>query len=218
MINIEIDATAFKRQLTGLERDQLPFAVMKALNKTGTDFQEAERGVIARNFTLRRATFIRNTVKIERGNFATKANLRTIINIDPTRDVLSKFEEGKDKTPREGSSIAIPVAAKRNKSDIVTRANRPKAYQLQDTTSSGSTRIAKGLKRVFMIKKADGTGGIFQRVGRGAASTIRELFTFEPRVPIPRSLHFYATARKTVAEKFPKNFRDAFANAMRTAR
>jgi hypothetical protein len=213
MIEIKLDAEKWMRQMEGGEK-QLPFAMSKALNETATDFQTAERNVIASRFTLRRPDFIKRTIKIERGNFATKANLRAIVNVDEKRDLLSKFEKGGDKQPREGRSIAIPVEARRNKSDIVTKGNRPKAYQLQQV----SANVAKGLKRTFLIRSADGKGALFQRVGRGKNSTIRNLFSFKSRVPIPKRLSFHDTARKTALTQWPKNMLKAFENAMRTAK
>ena len=90
--------------------------LVKALNATILDGQKSARSNIAERFTLRRSAFILNTVKIERGNFATKENLRAGVGIDRTRDILAKFEDGGTKTPREGSSIAIPVGARRRTS------------------------------------------------------------------------------------------------------
>lgn len=217
MITVELDIKAFQKGCDDAAKRQIPFATMKAINQTATDFQAAERTVISNNFTIRRSQFVLNTVKIERGNFATKDNLQAIIHIDPTRNELAKFEAGKPKLPTSGTSIAVPIAARRNKSDIITAANRPKALGLVNVPSKGGNIIARGLNRTFMIKRSDGTGGIFQRIGRGKG-TLKELFAFKPRVPIPKSLHFQETAVKTVTAKFSANFKTAFEYAMKTAR
>lgn len=219
MITISMDARQFTKDLDAAGQRQIPFAMMKTLNNTAEDVQAEQQEHIARKFTLRRPTFILNTVKINRGDWATKEKLRSIVRIDPDRDVLSKFEDEGQKTPMFGGhSLAIPIEAKRSKSDIVSAGDRPKALELNPVSSSGSTKIAKGKKRTFLIQRADGSGGIYQRIGRGKGSTIRLLYTLKTRVPLPRNLQFVENATRVVNEKMPINWTKWFAEAMRTAR
>lgn len=219
MIDISVDVGSLTRQLTSIEQKQIPFAAMKSVNELATTFQDVERkDVLAKKFTLRRPEFIKRTIKIERGNFATRDNLRAIVGVDPTRDLLSKFEKDGEKKPREGRSIAIPVGARRNKADIVPQSQRPRALGLTDVSSKGGVRVAKGDRRAFLIARADGTGGIFQRVGRGKNSTIKELFAFKPKVPIKNRLDFAVTARRVAAERWPKIFSKWLDIALKSAK
>lgn len=219
MIQITVDTKAFSEAMDNFQKNQLPFALKNTLNYTALDFQKAERDRIAQNFTLRRPDFILNTVKIERGDFATKEKLEVIVSIDPTRDLLAKFEDGGVKESRNPQgSVAIPVDARINKNDIITPSNRPKAFQLQTVNTKGGYLIAKGLKRVFLIKGPDGKGEIFQRVGKGKTSRLKLLYDLTKRVPIPKALGFMGTAEATVNDRLQRNFDVAFADAMRTAR
>jgi hypothetical protein len=194
--------------------------MMKTLNNTAEDVQAGQQEHIARKFTLRRPTFILNTVKINRGDFATKDNLRAIVRIDPDRDVLSKFEDDGKKTAMfaPAHAIAIPIEAKRGKNDILANNMRPRALQLTQIFTKGSNRIAEGLQRTFLIQKSDGSGGIFQRQGHGLGSTIHLLFKLKVTVPLPKSLKFVENATRVVNEKLPENWAKWFAEAMRTAR
>lgn len=218
MISVSIDSRAFSKDLSALEKSQLPFATMRMINEIAEGFQAEKQEDIVRKFTVRRPSFIMNTVKIARGHFATKDNLRAIVGIDPERDVLSKFEEDGVKQPMfDGHSLAIPIEARRNKQDIVAAGNRPKAFQLTNQTS-GSGKVAKGLKRTFLIKGANGEGGIFQRQGKGKGSSIHLLFALRKSVTIPRNLTFVADAKRYFAAHAGEAFDRWLKQAVRTAR
>jgi hypothetical protein len=219
MINVSMDARPFIKDMDTLGQRQIPFAMMKTINETAEDFQAEQQELVARKFTLRRPTFIMNTVKINRGDFATKDNLRAIVRIDPDRDVLSKFEDQGQKTPMfAGHALAIPIEAKRSKQDIVQNSMRPRALQLTQVITAGSQKIAKGLKRTFLIQRADGSGGIYQRQGSGIGSTIHMLFSLKTKVPLPRTLAFVETAKRVCGERMPINWEKWIAQALRTAR
>lgn len=222
MINVSIDARPLIKDMDALAQRQLPYALMKTINATAEDFQAAQQENVARRFTLRRPTFVMNTIKIERQNFATKDNLRAIVGIDPSRDVLSKFEDQGQKTPMfSGHALAIPIEAKRNKQDIVQNSMRPKALHLTFDNKSigpvGGIKFAKGIKGTFLIQKADGSGGIFQRQGPGRGG-VHLLFKLMTKVPLPRTLTFVLTAKRVVAERMPINWERWLGEALRTAR
>jgi hypothetical protein len=214
-----LDPRAFVKDMTAFSERQVPYAAMKTINETAEDFQAEEQEGVARRFILRRPQFIMNTIKINRGDFATKDNLRAIVRVDPDRDVLSKFEDqGTKEAMFGGHSLAIPIDAKRSKQDIVSAGNRPRALQLINVFSSSSEKIARGIKGTFMIQKPDGSGGIYQRQGSGRGSSIHLLFLLKRKVTIPRSLQFIATAERIVAERLPENWAKWWNEALRTAR
>lgn len=197
--------------LNGTAR-QLPFAMARSINATAKDVKKAQTNRILQVFTIRRRSFASRAVKIK--PFARKDRLEAHVKIEPPggqarADIFAKFEKGGTKRPR-GQHLAIPRGAKRGKTGIVTRANRPRALGLQR-----KGRTIRGRKRTFIIPDV----GIFQRTGRGRGrSKVRLLYSFHRQVPIDRRLRFVATAEKVVPRVFPGHFRTEFARAVRTAR
>lgn len=189
---------------------QIPFATAKAINDTLKQAQEAVRHGIEQRFTLRRPQWVLRTVKINRGDFATKRKLEGKLQIDPNRDVLAKFERGGIKRPQEGRHLAVPIEAKRTGSGVVSRAQLPKKLEFRQLPGGQIV----GRKKTFLVRGV----GIFQRYGRRAASKVRMLFAFVRQVPIPPDLRFVETARAVVRRRFDDNFRKAWDFALRTAR
>ena len=82
-------------------REQLPYALALAINDTVNQAQAAIQTSLPTDFTLRRASFITNTIYRQLGrDFATKANLVGTVRVNPDRDFLAKFETEAVKTPR----------------------------------------------------------------------------------------------------------------------
>jgi hypothetical protein len=236
----DLDVSPWVDFLVDLER-QLPFAAAKGINETAKEIQAAETKHLFREFEIRRPLFAQRATKIK--PFATKKLPEATISIDPPggqarADIWTKFEESGWKRP-SGRSIAIPDEATRTSKGILSRSARPRAFDFKlVATRSDGTKIYKGRRRTFMIQHADGTGGIYQRVGtrgtkrrRGAgrrmASSIstrrvrdlnvRTLFRFTPQARIEERLDFYETADKIVRARFSKNLEDAIALAIRTS-
>jgi hypothetical protein len=221
VIKFSIDPRKLVKDMNDVGERQIPFAMMKTLNNTAEDVQAEQQEHIARKFTLRRPTFILNTVKINRGDFATKDNLRAIVRIDPDRDVLSKFE---DRGQEDGTcSLAMPSRYPSKPSDLSRTSSptssRPRALQLAECVHQRIGEDSpKGLKRTFMIQKPDGSGGIFQRQGAWQRVEYPSAVQAEGAVPLPKSLQFVENATRVVNEKLPENWAKWFAEAMRTAR
>lgn len=218
MIDIQVDDRTARAFLSDLEQRQIPFARALALNRTGDDGQAAVRKHLGQVFTLRRRDFIERTIKIENRDRATKTSPFVIVGIDPTRDVLAKFEIGGQKTPISGKALAVPINARRNKSDIVAKPNRIKGLNLRRV---GNQII--GDKGTFIAG-----GAILQRVGKrsrtvgpvqwGQDPNVKVLYAFEDSVPIQPALHFVDIMTHTVEQRWVPNFEGAFALAVRTAR
>lgn len=143
--------------------------------------------------------------------FANKRRLSATVQIEPlggqrTADILAKFEEGGTKRPREGRHLAVPIEARRTKRGIISRAQRPRAFQFREIGKS-----IVGLKRTFLIPRV----GIFQRRGK---RKVRLLYASERTVPIPAALGFVENATRVVRVMFRRRFRKAFQQAVRMAR
>jgi hypothetical protein len=182
MIMVEVDTEEAMSFLRMLYSDQVPYAASLALNATGLQVQAAERREIGEAFTLRRRDWAMRNVKIGREDFATKTKLRTIVRMeapgDASRsDILSKFEQGGTKRPREGKSLAVPGDVQRTGTGVIPRSKRPKAFNLRPAHAKGTTvfrgkgrsrsgtTVLVGDKGVFAVLNADGTGAIYQRTG-----------------------------------------------------
>ncbi len=213
-LRVDIETAGVDRFLLQLHRNQVPFATSLALNNTGKAVQSAQQEAIRRNFKIRREWVLQG-VKIAR--FSTKARLVVTIVIEKARDFMVKFEDGGIKRPR-GKHLAIPNEVRRTKSDIVGRAQRPKSFGFQFHSRGPKATIYKGNRRTFLMAKPDGSGGIFQRVGRRGSSRLKKLYSFTPDARIAPMLHFHEIARRVVPLVFPEEFRKAFAKALATAR
>ena len=231
MLKIEVKFDRFPR-LPEMAAKQIPFATSKAINATAKDFQKAERRQLEQRFTLRRPQFIKRSIRISRGDFATKRKLEATIRVDvppkgPKMDeLLGKFEKGGRKVARQAPELSIPIGVRRGKTGVVPKGQRPTALGFP---KSQRRRVSKGKARTFLIPSF----GIFKRVGRRVkrrggrprgliaelkAGRIRLLYGFKGMVPLPADLGFVDTARKTVTRRYGPNFHRAFEDAMRTAR
>lgn len=222
-LTIRVDARSALGFLNSLSR-QAPFAISKAVNDLMVHGQRRVQAGLSEHFTLRRRTWVERTVKVQR--WANKRSLVATVGIDPTRDVLAKFEAGGVKRPA-GKALAVPVEVRRGKTGIVVKSLRVRELQLRaHRTASGAVQL-KGLKRTFAVKGPTG-GAILQRVGRRrkgtttlaqeiAAGKVRVLYAFKRSVPIPASLHFYQTFQDD-AKEWPRFMAAAWDAALRTAR
>ena len=211
LLDVEFDSRDTERWL-GKMAKQTSFALSVAINDTLKDAQKVQRAHQRRVFTVRRPQFVDRSVKIKR--FATKRTLTGTMSIDPPggqkrADIITKFERGGQKRPRDGRHLAIPIDAKRTKAGVVSRRNRPKGFNFKRVG-----RSIRGDRRTFIIPGV----GIFQRVGRRKNSRIRLLYAFKTQVPIDRRLDFIQNAERVVRQMFDRNFDRAFDRAMATAR
>ena len=220
MIVIQLDPSEFLGELDSIARRQLPYATARALNAVAFDFQSAEQEGISQRFRLRRPAFVKQGIYFptqQRADYR-RGDLSATVSIEPKRDFLSKFEQGGWKAPRSATRLAVPIDARRTKSDIVTAGDRLGAlgFRLHGRGPKGT--VGRGLKRTFSIRYPDGRGYIFRRIGSGKRASMRLLYLFRPRVVIPPSLEFHATAESVARARFVPAFAAAFQDALRTAR
>jgi hypothetical protein len=179
---------------------QIRFATALALTKTAKDGQTAVIGALQSNFTLRTQWYQPANKMGVRIKTAKKNDLEA--QVKTASGFLKKFESGEDKLPRR-KRIAIPTEnVRRNKRDIITKANRPNNLRQ---------------KRTFLLETSKGLV-LFQRKFKGKRSKIVPLYLLRARARTPKKPSFYAPARKTARENFGKNFADACKQAFATAR
>jgi len=207
---IQVDTAGAEAYLDGIWRDQIPFTASLAVNQTAKDVQAAERGNIAGEFVLRRPDFIFRGVKIPRFSNKADPEIAAEILIDDKTDFLRKFEAGTPKESIAGKQLAIPIAARPSKGELVPKQLRPRELQLRAHRTAGDKVQLKGKFGTFAIRGR----GIFQRV----EGHVRLLYLFRRVARTPAVLRFVEIGQQIVAENWPKNFAAAFARAIRTAK
>jgi hypothetical protein len=234
-VEIIVNTEPLTRYLGDFEQRQVPYALSQALNDVAKLFQYRERQHMASIFTIRRKQWVDNSVKITQ--FAKKGNLVASVAIESpggrNSDILGKFESQTLKTPKDGHSLAIPAEAKRNKSDIILKSARPKAFNFREVVGPkhvsplkanvrsgvlrGALKVFEGDKKTVMIRNAKGQGVILQRVGKGKRAGMRLLYTLAPKAKITPNLRFVVNAREA-ATHVGEFFRVRFAQATATAK
>lgn len=230
MISVKLDADRAISRLSDLELRQLPYAMKLGLNRTAEEVQKAQSAEIGPpDFTIRRPWVQQFAIKIGKGDFATKEKMSVTVHVNPDADFLVKFEEGGTKRPRGGAKgLAIPIEARRNKSDIVQKSQRPKAFEFTSASSrvASRTTVFKGKNRTFLIQAADGTGAIFQRTSRsvkgqkrtGRDPNLKLLYILRPTAPIRPTLKFFETGERVARARFAVNLQGMLAYAIKTAK
>lgn len=236
-INLELDTNAseVERWIQWVFRDQLPFATSRAINATAYDARDAIRKGIQERFTIRRKWVVTG-IQIPRGGRATKRKLEAVVELDRRRAFLGKFEEGGTKRGTPDMPIAIPTEHIRPvPTKVPPLALYPKNLRLQERRDiSGGFMAArtkfsrrgvpqwKGKRRTFVIDpvhhRADRElWGVWQRFGP-KRHQIRLIWAYRREIPIPNTLQFEATGKRTVDQRWDINFTRAFDQAIRTAR
>jgi hypothetical protein len=219
MPSITVDTKALEAALGGA-KDQMPFAVSKALNDLTIRIADVQRADMRTRFTIRNENVLK--YGIVRTEKATKQSLAAAVGVSQqsagNREAfgyLKKFEKGGSKRPVAGSAVAVPVDARRSKRGIVTASNRIPALQLKK-----HGRAVQGIKRTFMIQPKSGRAAalILQQVGRGKRATNKVLYVLERSVPIQPMLHLMDNATRTAKAEWQRIAGDAVALALRTMR
>lgn len=219
MIEVTVDAGSVDAGFSELEEQQIPFALSKAINATGLQFQQIQVAHDASIFTQRRADWQAKSIKVT--HFSTKRENWMDIEVMPPgadgasrADILAKFESDTTKLPFKGQHVAIPTSQiKRTKRDIVADSMRISHLNLHPD----GNRII-GDQRTFLIKLANGNSLILQRVGHGGKSTTASVWLLVPLVHITPDLEFQSNAEAVVNSAWVPNFEQAFTDAMATAK
>lgn len=214
-LKIETNAAEVGRWLAGAEK-KMRQAAKAALSKTALQVQHAERVELNREFTIRKAAFMRNRVKIKQFPSAKEGGLVAIIGIDEKVKgsplLLSVFEEGGAKNPIEGSRVAIPLTGGKARPEF--RKSVPASMRLDrlglhsQINRKGKGGAVIGDKRTFLLPTKKGEYALFQR-GPGARTNgpdkdIQPIYLFRNTVRLKKRLKFVRIARELASEQLPK--------------
>jgi hypothetical protein len=230
-----VDTSEAEAFLDGLYKDQIPFAASLALNRTAKDVQDAERGELAANLILRQPQFILQSVRIPKFSNKNDSPMEVTVEIGEKAGFLRKFQApGVKQALDPAMPIAIPSTNIRPSiSDLVPLGLYPKNLRLvprkgvtgilapnRHITSRGVIQL-KGKQRTFVLDPAEHRGvkvwGVYQRFGPGPHD-VRLLWTYKSRIPIPKRFDFFPVGERTIAERWPIRWAEAYAEAIRSAR
>jgi hypothetical protein len=216
-IRVKVDTRQLTRRLGDLAR-KAPQAIANGINRTAEELQRVQRADQRRSFTVRRPAFVDKAVKIK--PFARRGSLFAIVLIDPPggqarASILTQHEQGGPKRAKGGGRVAVPIDARRNKSDIVQKGQRIRALNLHP---DGRGRII-GARRVFIAgRRGEANQVVLQRVGKGKRSKVRVLYSLERSVPLTPRLHFKQNAERVVRQSFARNLEAGIKEAIERAR
>ena len=215
--------------MRALFEDQLPFATSGAINDTALDFQKVQRRHLDSIFEIRRPQFIERSIRIRRGEFATKRKLEATVRVDSapsgrseSDSIVSKFETERRMRSFKGGGTMVPTQhTPRTATGIVRPSLRPSKLKLvahkKGAVFSGKSNVMRGKHRTVFIRKPNGRGLVLQRRGSGPSSELVPIFFRWPSVRLTPNLKFVQNAERTVQDRFEDNFEKRWTKALRTA-
>jgi hypothetical protein len=190
--------------LTNAQR-QIPFAASQACNDTARDVQQwtiNER--LPEAFTLRSrgAPWWRPGTRMGFNiTFARKTNLQAIIG--SRAEWLKLQEEGG--TKQRAGSLAIPTLEWKPKTEIMSRAKKPKRVLRSKVAGAKAFKAKRGGRLSPGIYVRDGDGG-----------GLKKLFTFADSARINPVLNFVRDGAALAARVYDAHFEKRWVDAMRT--
>lgn len=207
-ISVSSNVKQFQRRLSRVQRKQLPFATMKAINDTAFDVKDR---TIQRTFPAafpegKNRSFIKQALRIRK---ARKTNLEAHVFDRFGYEWLQRQAKGGTKRPKR-KALAIPQFGKRGGLKRTARgvspAKRPKALRGRPNiiTPRQGSRLSPG---------------IYKRVGGARNRRLVLLYRFVSRsVRVKKAFRFYEDAQRETRKKFPIHFRRHLRRALKTAR
>lgn len=205
-INITDNIAQVQKRLTNIERKQLPFATMNAINDTLFDIKKQIVGVTGpRSFDIRNRRFLNAALRVKK---ATKRNLTGAVFDHLGRGQLQRHAKGGIKRPR-GQHIAIPardIEGKRTRGGAIRKAFQPR------TVLNKAAR-----RRAFVVTFQSGQRAIVRRKTK-KRQPLQVLYLLERSVRIRKTFPFHRDAERVARRVFRGHFDRRLRQALRTAR
>lgn len=203
-VHVKVDTAPLILRLEKGQR-RLAYVVANALNNTARDIQAAERAEVGADLTIRKQDFIRRQAAIIKP-FASPRLGRAFVDISvgqKSRLLLSTFEQGGDRPPFKGQSVAVPITGEAARpsfgESVPTEMRFTKLF-------GGRKRDRRGAERTYIVPGV----GVFQR--NGAETNL--IYSFEKNVRVGKRLHFVATASRVAQERFRSHLEDETTKAV----
>lgn len=189
-----------KRNLTSIQKKQIPFATSVALNKTAFDVRENEQKGMDRQLD-RPTPFTKRGVQVQK---STKRKLEASVFIEEKRAKYLKYQVyGGTRTPRRRVVMVPGDALARNRYGNVPGWRRKRAQLLA--------------KPGHFEANMRGVSGIWRRKGKGR-NNVELVVYYAPSAKYEQVYKFQEIAMKTAQGRFAIQFGRALASAIRTTR
>lgn len=204
----------------GVTKNQIPFAVARAINDTAKDAQKFEvETQLPGKLTLRSrgAPWQKPGSKfgINIKPFATKASLKAIVGSQA--DWLKLQEKGGTKSPTS-HRLAIEAGARPGKTAVIPARLKPRVLLRtkgkQYQTRGGRMATARSSGAGFIIRTRSGPA-IYTRLNK---TQIKLMYFLETSARVPAILDFFESGARVVQERFPIHFQKHFIAALATAK
>jgi len=203
---VKVETKQVTRWLSDIQRKQIPFATAKALTVTAAQAKKAIDVQLPKKLD-RPTPFTRRAIGIKA---ARKTLLQSEVFVkDIQWEYLKYAIEGGTRRPKK-NAIATPGS----KTKLNKYGNMPGAR-------GKAAKLLANKKKYFSGKPRGHNGapaGIWQRMGKAGRGTIRLVVQYKKQITYKKRLPFRKIVEGVVSHRWQKNFQQAFADAMRTAR
>ena len=193
-ISVSADVKKAKKQLSRIQRKQIPFALSRAINDSLEDAKKAEMGAI-RNHIDRPTPWTMRGFKVNRSH---KTRLHGSLEIQPSQWSYLKYQIQGGTSRRAGKPHAIPSGVATNKYGGMTR-NKVRTLLRQKGT---------------FIATIGGVKGVFKRTRAGR----KLLVVFKETTQHRRRYPFGKASERVIRAKFKHNLDRRLKQALATAR
>jgi hypothetical protein len=223
-INAVIDTSQLELTIAR-EQKRLAYNVVAALNKTALHIQAKIRADMEKVFVLRRTAgkdrkWLLDRVKVKFASVK-KGLLYAEIYLDQKpRLLLAQLEQGGQREPVVGKSIAVPVAETAREGGSIAGGVQPaltfKQLRLRSVkVKPGKQPDAvqfKGLHRTFLLKHTARApmGGVFVRTGPGKGD-IEMIYSFKKAFQLKQLMHLVRISQQEFHAKFAVEMTIAYA-------
>jgi hypothetical protein len=193
------------------------------LNLLAKRIQDNLREDFQASLQLRRAGWVKQQVKIDKGTWSTKTRLRVTIYLTDNASFIGDMEKGAERVPILGRKyLAIPNKKVFGKSVI----GQDNPLRIKNLDLHSTPFGTQGKLRTFIIQAKSGTPLVMQRVekdatgkgrrGRDRKTGLRILYNLVKHSRRPRKIHWSNVAYNTVDIEsygiFTEVMRDALAS------
>lgn len=188
---------------------KVSYATNNALTRTAKECIPAAQAELTADFTIRKR-FLLTRIKILQ--YSKISNLTVIVgvnaNVQGSPLLLGFFEDGGQKLPLHGDSIAVPITgspARQNFNSSIRNALKYTNLQITNNKGKARTYVVPGV-------------GIFERVKKGDAPDATVLiYKFEQSAPLPHRTHLIETMLSVFNARFSEIWADEFDKEVKKA-
>lgn len=215
-ITVHTNGMQFRRKLTVVGTQQLPFALALTLTRTAEEAVAVNKANLPSRFIIRR-NWIAKGYRVDR---ATKTQLTaTIKHLDP---FMALQEFGGTKTAGPAGVVAIPEGARPTPTAVTPPSHWPGRIPRHFYVGTGANRYEfQRLSKRARQRKGLGHGtprGSGHEALRGRDPSITLMYVLRPSVRIPPRLNLVNDTRATIESRLAINFDGFLRFAIATAR